>query len=318
MTIAITGATGFIGRHVTARLTARGLDVRAIVRPDSKRPAPPRATIVRAPFTLDALTRALAGAEAVVHLAGRVRARRAEDFNRANVDCTRAVAQAAHAANARLIHVSSLAAAGPAPAAAPRTERDPAAPITPYGASKLAGEQAVTEISGLRWTILRPGVVYGPQDVALLALFRLADRGILPAIGRKGAAYTFIHIDDMVRAVEAAIDRPADQQTIFIGHPEPVTTLALVQQIRATVGRSVVILPLPLSLTRAAAAVCDLTTILTGRLLPLDRWRYAELAAEGFVCRVDRMRELLGVEAQVGLAEGLASTAVWYREQGWL
>jgi dihydroflavonol-4-reductase len=135
---------------------------------------------------------------------------------------------------------------------------------------------------------------------------------------RSTTGYTFIHIDDMVRAIEAAIERPADRRVIFVGHPTPVTTRGLVEQIRAAVGRSAVIVPVPLGVTRAAAALCDLTTRVTGRLLPLDKWRYAELAAAGFVCRVDLMRELLQVEAAVGLEEGLRTTTAWYREQGWL
>jgi nucleoside-diphosphate-sugar epimerase len=316
--IAVTGASGFIGRHLTVRLAAAGAEVRAILRPDSKKPAPPNATVIRSALTTEALTGAFSGADVVVHLAGCVRARRAEDFTRGNVDSTRAAAQAARAVNARFIYVSSLAAAGPSSPAAPRTELDPAAPLTPYGASKLAGERAVTEATGLHWTILRPGVVYGPQDAALLALFRMADRGILPAVGRAGAAYTFIYIDDVVRAIERAVERPLDGRTIFLGHPEPVTTLALLQQIRSASAGSALILPIPLPVTRAAAALCDLTTKLTGRLLPLDSWRYAELAAEGFVCRVDVMRELLGVEPQVSLTEGLAKTAAWYRANGFL
>jgi nucleoside-diphosphate-sugar epimerase len=317
-TIAVTGATGFIGRHLVARLVANGCEVRAVVRPDSRHAAPSEATIVRAPLVTDRLTEAFAGADAVVHLAGLVRARSAADFTQANVDGTRAVAGAARNAGARLIHVSSLAAAGSAPAAAPRREADPPAPITPYGASKLAGEQAVAATTRLRWTILRPGVVYGPQDAALLALFRMAERGILPLVGRRGAAYTFIHIDDVVRVIEAAVHRPADGRTMFVGHREPVTPRVLLEQIRSAVGRPAVVVPIPLPLARAAAALSELTSRLTGRLYPLDRWRYAELASEGFVCRVDLMRELLNVEAEVSLAKGLARTAAWYREQRWL
>jgi nucleoside-diphosphate-sugar epimerase len=316
--VAVTGATGFIGRHLVARLAASGYEIRAVVRPDSRRAAPTEATIVRAPLVADRLTEAFAGADAAAHLAGLVRARSAGDFTHANVDGTRGVAEAARNAGAPLIHVSSLAAAGSAPAAAPRRETDPPAPITPYGASKLAGEQAVIGTRNLRWTILRPGVVYGPQDSALLTLFRMAERGILPLVGRPGAAYTFIHVDDMVRAIEAAIHRPADGRTIFIGHREPVTPRVLLEQIRSAVGRPAVEAPIQLPLTRAAAALSELTSRLTGRLLPLDRWRYAELASEGFVCRVDLMRELLNVEAEVSLADGLVRTAAWYREQGWL
>ncbi len=317
--IAVTGATGFIGRHLVARLASRGSAVRAIVRPGSRRTPPAEATDTRwVTLTDDRLMQAFEGVDAIVHLAGCVRARTVDEFTRSNVDGTRAVVHAARAAGVRLVHVSSLAAAGPAPPTSPRQESDPVAPITAYGVSKLAGERLVTGSTGLRWTILRPGVVYGPQDAAMLALFKMADRGILPLVGRPTAAYTFIHIDDMIRAVEAALDVTADGRVIFVGHPTPVTARSLVEQIRAAVGRPAVIVPVPLAVTRAAAAACDLTTQVTGRLLPLDRWRYAELAAAGFVCRVDLMRELLGVVAAVDLPDGLARTAAWYREKGWL
>ena len=317
--IAVTGATGFIGRHLVARLAASGQKVRVIVRPGSRRTPPPEARDTRFVALADPrLADAFEDIDIVVHLAGCVRARAVDEFTRSNVEGTRAVALGAAANRARLIYVSSLAAAGPAPPTAPRDESDRPAPITPYGLSKLDGERALLEIDDLRWTILRPGVVYGPQDASVLALFRMADRGLLPLVGRPDAAYTFIHIDDMIRTLEAAIARPNEGRVIFVGHALPVTARALVEQIRAAVGRPALIVPLPLAVTRAAAALCELTAQVTGRLLPLDRWRYAELAAAGFVCRVDLMRELLGVEANIELADGLARTAAWYRQQGWL
>jgi nucleoside-diphosphate-sugar epimerase len=292
--------------------------VRAIVRPGSKRAAPAATEIRAVPLAIGPLTDAFEGAEVVVHLAGRIRSAAVGEFRRSNAEGTEAVARAARSANARLLYVSSLAAAGPAPPESPRGESDAPAPITAYGMSKLAGESAVRAIDGLRWTILRPGVVYGPQHGGLLVLFKAAQRGFVPLIGRQTAAYTFIHIDDMVAALEAAIATPADSRVIFVGHPVPVTTRGLVEGIRSATGRPAAIVPVPLALTRAAAALCDLTTKLTGRILPLDRWRYAELAAAGFVCRVDLMRELLQIEAKVPLGEGLARTAEAYRCEGWL
>lgn len=317
--IAVTGATGFIGRHFIASLAARGEAARAIVRPGSRRTPPAEAAEVHyLDLTDDRLAETFAGVDAVVHLAGCVRSRTEDEFQRSNVDGTAGVARAARRAGVRLVHVSSLAAAGPAPPSSPRDETYPETPITPYGRSKLAGERIVRSVDGLRWTILRPGVVYGPQDASVLTLFRMADRGILPLVGRPGAAYMFIHVDDMVRVLQAAILRPLDGRVIFVGHPTPVTTRTLVEQIRAAVGRPAVIVPVPLAVTRAAAALCETAAWMTGRLLPLDRWRYAELAAEGFVCRVDALRELLGVRAEIELPDGLARTAAWYRAHGWL
>jgi nucleoside-diphosphate-sugar epimerase len=317
--VAVTGATGFIGRHLTADLVRRGVKVRAIVRPGSRSADPPGTTIVRAPLEAQPLGPAFAGVDAVVHLAGVVSAVDAATYAAVNTEGTRAVAAAAHAARAHLVHVSSLAAAGPAPASTPRGEDDPPDPITPYGHSKLDSEGALRGMPTLSWTVLRPGVVYGPGDRAVLPLFKLAAGPLVPVVGRLGAAYTFVYVTDVVRAIEAALDRGAAARgTFFVGHPEPVTPSALLETMQRALGRHGRLIHVPMSLTRAAAEVCDVVGRVTGRAMLINRWRYAELSAEGFVCRVDRMRDVLGVAAAVDLTSGIRNTADWYRREGWL
>jgi len=298
----VTGSSGFIGRHVTAHFAARGDQV----------------VPVRRPFETASLRETLRGADAVVHLAGVVSALREQEYYTANVDGTRAVAEAARAAGVPLIHMSSLAAAGPASPRAPRSEDDPPAPINAYGRSKLEGEHAVQAVDGLRWTMLRPGVVYGPGDRALLPVFRLARRGILPLVGRTGAAYTFVHIADLVRAIAAAVDHHAAGDTMFVGHPDPVSTQALLEGVRAARGGRGTIVRIPLGLTRLAAYGGDAAGALFGMRTLINSRRYVELASEGFVCRVDRLRDRLGVVAQIGLREGLADAYAWYVREGWL
>ena len=300
--VAVTGASGFIGRHLVEHLAARGSGVIAL----------------RRPFASHTLRDALRDADALVHLAGVVSAVREREYFSANVDATRAVAEAARAAGIPLIHVSSLAAAGPASPRAPRSEDDAPAPINAYGRSKLAGERVVTALDGLRWTILRPGVVYGPRDRALLPVFRLAERGILPLVGRTDAAYTFIHVADLVRVITAAVDSPAERDILFVGHPDPVTTRDLLEGVRATSNRRGRIVRIPLAITRLAAFGGDAAGILLGKRALINSRRYAELASEGFVCRVDRLRDRLGIVAEIGLKEGLADACQWYRREGWL
>jgi nucleoside-diphosphate-sugar epimerase len=317
-TVAVTGVTGFIGRHVTADLVARGIEVRGVVRPGSPRGVPGGAAIVRVPLDRTALAEAFAGADAVVHLAGLVNALDPAAYSAVNVEGTREVARAAAAAGARLVQISSLAAAGPAPATAPRSEDDAPSPRTPYGRSKLEGERLVMATPGLRWIILRPAVVYGPGDRAMLPLFKCAERGLLPLVGRPDAAYTFVHVSDVVRAIGAAIAATIEGQIVFVGHPRPVTAREILETVRRSVGRPAIIVRVPQVITRVAAAACDLIARGVRAPLPLNHWRYVELSAEGFVCCVERLRERLGVVAAIGLREGLALTADWYRQEGWI
>ena len=299
--IAVTGASGFIGGHLVTHLAARG---DAVIR-------------VQRPFQGEPLAAAFRGVDAVVHLAGVITAPREQDYVEGNAAATRIVAEASRETGVHLVYVSSLAAAGPAPPSAPRREEDPPAPLTAYGRSKLAGERAVADQSRLSWTVLRPGVVYGPRDRALLPLFRLSRRGVLPVVGRRTAAYTFGYVDDVVSAIVAATRGDSPGETFFVGHRQPVTARALIEGIRvATRGRAVVV-PIPRPIVRLAAWVGDAAGSVRGSTVLIDSRRYDEVYAEGFVCCVDRLRDRLGVEAQVALDEGLRQTAQWYRSQGW-
>ena len=300
--IAVTGSSGFIGRNLVEALSAKGDDVLPIMRP----------------FDPSRIADALRGTDAVVHLAGRVSAVRERDFVEANVEGTRAVAEGARRAGVPIVHISSLAAGGPAPSGAPRSEGDPPAPITAYGRSKLESEHVIAAIEGLRWTILRPTVVYGPRDRGMLPLFRMAARGVLPLVGRRTAAFMFVHVDDLIRAIDRAIDAGAHGETLFVAHPRPATTREVLDAVCAAVGRRAPIVPVPDAVLRVACAAGDLASRMRGRRVLLDSSRYRELAADGFVCRVERLRECLGVVAEIELGAGLARTATWYRSEGWL
>jgi nucleoside-diphosphate-sugar epimerase len=300
--VAVTGASGFIGQHVVEHLAARGTSVVAL----------------RRPFEPQALVDAMNDVDAVVHLAGVVSALHERDYVAANVDGTGLVATACRMAGLPLVNISSLAAAGPASPRTPRSEDDSPEPINAYGRSKLEGERAIARLDGLRWTTIRPGVVYGPRDRALLPLFKVAARGLMPLVGRLDAAYSFIHVRDLIRAIAAAIDRPAVGDTIFAAHPRPVNSREILEAVREASGARAAIIRIPMALTHAAAVAGDLAGMLRGRPSVINSRRYAELASEGFVCRVDRLRDRLGVVAEIGLQEGLADAYAWYRREGWL
>ena len=150
----------------------------------------------------------------------------------------------------------------------------------------------------------------------MLPLFQAAKRGVLPLVGRAGAAYSFIHISDVVWSITAAMHATAGD-TVFVAHPDPVTARQALEEIRSAVGTGVIV-RVPNLVLRVAALGGDIVGAVSGRPASINHRRYAELTAEGFVCRVDRLREHLGVVPRMGFIEGIAQTAAWYRSAGWL
>lgn len=317
--VAVTGANGFIGQHVVRHFRDAGWSVRAIVRPGRRYGVPDGVDSVDTPFVATDLIRAAAGAEVIVHAAGRTRAATSRQFHAANVEVTRQVVRAAVELGARLIHVSSQGAAGSGTPEHPRAEDDPPRPLTAYGRSKLAAEEVVKTSDRLRWTIVRPALVYGPADRNALPLFRMAQRGIMLALDRSPSpAYTFVHVDDVARGIEtAALASKAQGQIFSLGHPQSDTVDTVMDTLARVLGRPCRRIRFPYTILRMAAAAGDLTA-LCGWPLALDRSRLIELMAEGWVCSVERARDRLGFSARIGLLEGFRSTAAWYARHGLL
>jgi len=178
--VIVTGATGFIGSHLAARLVREGAEVVCLVRPTSSLRWLEGLDVETRVAPLEdaqALERAVADAELVVHAAGLTRARSVAAYMAANAENTRRLLGAMGDGVRRLVYVSSLAAVGPNPSAEPLDESAEPRPLGGYGASKLAAEQAVREHAGrVETCIVRPPSVYGPRDPNFVSLFRTAQR----------------------------------------------------------------------------------------------------------------------------------------------
>ena len=316
--VSITGATGFLGWHIAEAFVSRGWSVRAIVRPEHTKPLPPGVEPRPSALHPFALGPAIAGSDVLVHAAALTRSGNEDVLRAVNVDGTRAVVDAANDTGARLIFISSQAAIGTGTPARPAREDDAPRPLTAYGRSKLAAEELVRADARVPWTILRPSAVYGPRDHQFLPLFRLAARGWFLLTAHPDMAFTLIHADDAARAVVmAAEDSRAIGQSLFLGHSAPQTADALLRQFARAARRPYIPRRVPRVALRVLARAGDLAWRL-GVSPILDASRLAELQAEGFVCAVDRAREVLGFTADTPLPDGLARTLQWYREQGWI
>jgi nucleoside-diphosphate-sugar epimerase len=318
--IAVTGATGFVGTNLLETLLRCGVRPRVLVRDPERLPSRARAGADVVHGDLDdtaALARLVAGAGTVIHLAGLVRAGSAARFDHVNRIGTENLIRALAAApDARLLQLSSLAAAGPSAAPAGRTPEEPPAPVSAYGRSKLAAEEAVRTHAG-RWTIVRPPAIYGPHDTDVFQFFRMAASGValLPA----GERYlTVAHVSDVVRALLAAATGAGEGTVLHVGQPEVHTMEGIVTQLADAGGCRVRLVRLPGALFRAAGLAGDALQGLGFRRVAVTSDKVTELLARHWTSRTSESLAALGLDGYVPFRAGAAATWAWYRDHAWL
>lgn len=319
--VAITGATGFIGVNLLEALAQTRLRPRVLARDPRRLPGELADVVEAVPGDLDdrsALRRLVHGSAVVLHLAGLVRAPDEGAFDRANRAGTANLVEvlAESAPGARLVHLSSLAAAGPSPDPSGRGPEEEPAPVSAYGRSKLGGEREARRHTG-PWVVLRPPAVYGPRDIDVLQFFRLAARGLVPVPA--GERYvTVVFVADVVRALLAAAAGAGSGQVLHLGEATPYLLAELIRAIAAAGGVSARVLPLPPGVLRVAGLAGDALQRLGFRKVALTSDKATELLARHWSSRTAASLEALGLGGFVPFDVGAAATWDWYRRHGWV
>jgi UDP-4-keto-D-FucNAc 4-reductase len=245
--VAVTGASGFVGRHLIESLVRDGRSVAALSR-QSKTIAGVTAWPIPDYGDIGTLAKAFDGVDTVFHLAARAHQHDTGDaalqYREANVDVTRNIVRACLESGVRrLVFASSIGVHGNLTDRHPFTERDRPAPVDAYAVSKLAAEQAVTE--GLRsgptdHVILRPPLVYGAGCPGnFRSLLRLAARAPIVPLGALRAPRSFIYIDNLVDALLLAARHPGTSRRVFVVADKRDTSVAeIVRTVTAELGRS--------------------------------------------------------------------------------
>lgn len=303
MTIALTGATGFVGQAVLDEAQRRGVTLRALTR----REQVAREGVQWVTGTLaddGGLAHLVESAQAVIHVAGLTNSPDPADFHEANVVGTQKLLEACKAARARrFVFVSSLSA------------REPR--LSQYGHSKAEAE-TVVQASGLDWTIVRPPGVYGPRDIDYFEMFRSARLGLVPLPPR--GASSIIHVDDLARLLLDLVDAPPALVRRKTFEPDDGreggwSHSELAQAIGTAVGRRVFAPHLPRSVLFAAARA---DRLLRGDKARLTADRVGYMTHPNWVARSAMKVPETVWAPRIHGEEGLAATARWYRAQGWL
>lgn len=258
--IALTGATGFIGRHLLNELQKRGYRVRVLLRRPSE--VPPGATSavigdIAQPYNMSA---ALRDVDMVIHSAGLAHAmsgRPEDDYRAINTDATIRLAQAAERAGVkRFVFLSSIRAQSGPVADGILTEDMPPAPTDAYGRSKLEAEQGLSGLN-LDWTALRPVLVYGPGVKGNMAALMTLARSPWPLpLGALKAKRSLLSLDNLAAAVDTVLKAEgALRRPFIVADPEPVTVPEIVAALRKGLERSPGLVPVPAFLLKGAAAL---------------------------------------------------------------
>ncbi len=304
--IAITGASGFIGRSIARQLRAQGWRLRLLLRSGSAVAAFESldAEVVRGDLDdARALSQLVQGASAVVHCAGVVRGARQRDFDRVNVDGLAHLLEALRASSPapRLLALSSLAA------------REPG--LSFYADSKRRGEQLLQrEAQALDWLALRPPAVYGPGDREMLPLFRAMARGFAPVPGSTSARFSMIHVDDLARAVVAWLRQPGALSgvvTLHDGRGGGYDWTEVCETVAELCRRRVRPLRIPAPLLDVPAWLNARLSPLLGRAPMLTTQKLRELRHPDWVCDNAVIGARLDWRPRLRLREGLLETPGW-------
>ena len=288
--ILVTGANGFVGRHVTRALAENGVRVRAMVRTARGAAALDAAgcELVRGDVTDPASLRAAArGVRTIVHLVAIVEGTPAT-FERVMAAGTGNLVEAARESDVRRIVLMSALGTGPNA-------------IVPYFRAKWAAEQAVGG-SGIDHVVLRPSFVFGSDGGALPRFVRIARLfPLTPVIGPGTQRLQPIWIDDVVRAVRLAVDGEGSNGPVELGGPDPVTWSDFWRRLKSALGTRRPTIHVPFWLARGPAAMFER---IPPALLTLDQLRMLE-GPDNVVSDGGASMQRLGLDDRVALDEQL-------------
>lgn len=301
--VVLTGANGFVGRHLADTLKCRGFDFLALSRVSCTTDYP--SLTIQSLGNVEAIKAALGGYSVVIHTAARAHVMQDSvsdpiaEYRRVNTQMTLDLAKAAVAAGVRrFIFISSIKVHGEETAlGSPCRASDTLMPDDPYGMSKLEAEQGLMKLAGetgLEVVIIRPPLVYGPGVKGNFArLIKLMGKGLPLPLGAIYNKRSLVGIDNLIDLIIRCIDHPAAANQVFLaGDGEDLSTTELLRGMAEAIGRPARLIPVPAALLSLGAAL-------------VGKRAFAQRLLGSLQVDISKARELLGWEPPVSVKEGL-------------
>jgi nucleoside-diphosphate-sugar epimerase len=322
----ITGATGFIGKHLVKTLVEQGRDVRCLVRKTSETQYLEKLGVELFSGDLldkDSLKDIVKGVNIVHHLAGEVYSPRSSDYYKINVEGTNNLLEACLPENIeRFIFLSSIQAAGPSQKQGILlNEQSPCKPVTSYGKSKLEAEKVIYKKYKTRnfpAVIIRAPMVYGPGSLKCrsAALFQRINKGNFRLIGKDDHAISTCYIDNLMHGILLAEKhKNAIGKTYFIADQKARTLLELSNTIAKE-------LRVKLPLGRVPVSVAYFMTmllLLPNKIFNLSRlfsWDTMREITSAWACNISFIESDLGYKPSIDFNDGVRTTALWFKKIG--
>ncbi len=315
----VTGATGFIGGHLTEALVREGFDVSCLTRSSSnlRYLEGLNVSFMTGDCTDEESLSGVRGFDYVFHLAGLTKAASEEELYLVNQKGTENIVNAVLRFNPglkRFIYVSSLAAAGPCCDGEPQIEDCEPHPVSAYGKAKLGGERAVLLQKGkMPFSVVRPPAVYGPRDKDLLVFFKMVKSGLIPYWGK--SYYSFLYVDDLINGIILSALRDEGEGEIFFMSDGNVYSS---DDIIDAISTALQCRPLKVGIPRCVMPVLGALAEKLKGVSIINPDKIKEIRHTHWTCCTTKAKEKLGFSPKVKIKEGAKWTADWYRIHNWL
>ena len=306
---AVTGGTGFVGKHLIHALVAKGYKVKALTR-RSQEPVESVEWIRGDMANIDALTQLVEGSNVIYHLAGAVKAKTYNDFADVNITSVMRIVQIAQekAPKAHFIQLSSL------------TAREPQ--LSDYAMTKYLGEKALQDNArNMIWTIFRPPGIYGPGDYEILKLFKGIKLHIGAIPGSKKNRISILYVEDLVNAlISTAHEKAAFSKVLDIddGHENGYSVSEFISLAARILDIKIVKIVIPMFLLKFLGFLNYLFSHIFGYIPMVTHKKVNELCFPDWICKDEHAMNFTKWKPKVNLEMGLLKTLKWYKQRNLL